>query len=70
MGSWNPWPECTPACAKPVPCPVCGANLPPRGRSVAPEAIPSQCCMEHRYDATNTRHLWNVDELTGGGDHA
>ena len=57
------WANCSAACAAAVPCPVCGDDLPPRGRSVAMEANLSQCCEEHRYDKANTRHLWRVAEL-------
>jgi hypothetical protein len=50
---------CTPACWTPVPCPTCGQDLDPRGRSVALEANPPQCCEDARYSTVNTRHLWS-----------
>ena len=46
-----------------TPCPICGDDLPPRGRDVAMEVNLSPCCEEHRYDKANTRHLWRVAEL-------
>jgi len=57
------WENCTPQCAVPVSCPVCGNDLPPIGRSVPLEWNLPQCCGEHRYDSANTRHLWFVNEL-------
>jgi hypothetical protein len=55
--------DCTPVCAEPVKCPVCGNDLPPRGRSV-PLAMPiPACCDKARRTKANTRHLWSVDEL-------
>lgn len=55
---------CTPACWTPVPCPTCGSDLPPRGRSVGMEANPPQCCMEARYGPANTMHLWSEHDDT------
>lgn len=51
---------CTERCWTPVPCPVCGQGLPPRGRDVpAAVGLPS-CCEEHQYAAArNPRHLWD-----------
>lgn len=51
--------SCTPKCWTPVPCPVCGNSLPPRGRSVAMAMNPPQCCMEQQNTAINTRHMWS-----------
>lgn len=54
---------CTPACWTPVPCPRCGNELPPRGRSMPPEMGIMDCCDEARMDpAVNPRHLWSEDE--------
>jgi len=61
--SWEPFECCTEPCAVPVPCPVCGRDLPPRGRSVAPETYMPNCCEVWRYDGINTRHIWSTDEL-------
>jgi hypothetical protein len=54
---------CTDECAVPVPCPQCGRDLPPMGRSVAPEMYIGSCCEEARYQPINTRHIWSVDEI-------
>lgn len=54
---------CTERCAAAVRCPECGNDLPPRGRSVAPEVCLPSCCDEHRHDDANTRHLWSAREL-------
>ena len=57
---------CGPKCAEPIPCPDCGRDLPPFGRSVPLEIYMPDCCEEHRFDCTiNTRHLWNICELEG-----
>ena len=49
-------------------CPTCGNDLPPRGRSVAPERGITDCCDEARMAVSNRRHLWNehdeVREIT------
>lgn len=56
---------CGPSCWEAVKCPVCGSDLPPRGRSVALAATPSECCMEHRNLADlNPRHLWDEHDST------
>ena len=61
---YNPYANCGPKCAEPVPCPDCGTDLPPLGRSVPQEMYLSDCCDERRFDSTiNTRHLWSVTEL-------
>jgi hypothetical protein len=54
---------CTAECARPVPCPRCGNDLPPRGRSVPMEMNLPTCCGEAQYTAINTRHIWSVEEL-------
>ena len=59
--------ECTPACWTTVPCPVCGNDLPPRGRSVPLAMNLPTCCEEHRYDGANKRHWWNEDEAVENG---
>ena len=57
---------CTEKCAVPVPCPTCGKDLPPIGRS-CPWPL-TACCDEARMDRKlNTRHIWDVDELGDGG---
>lgn len=53
---WDPWANCTPACAQPVRCSVCGNTLPPRGRSIG-YWIPD-CCDAERMTARNTCHIW------------
>jgi Tfp pilus assembly protein PilX len=54
---------CTPACWTPVPCPGCGGQLPPRGRSVPLETGIAGCCDEARMNpAVNPRHLWRENE--------
>ena len=61
---WEPFADCTPECAVPVPCPTCGARLPPIGRSVPLEWNLVACCEEARSSPkVNTRHIWGVDEL-------
>lgn len=61
---WEPFKGCTEECAAPVPCPTCGRDLPPIGRSVGMEAYLAPCCDEARFDSKlNTRHVWSVDEL-------
>ncbi len=55
---------CTEACWTPVRCPVCGNDLPPRGRSMSPEMGITDCCDEARMNAKlNPRHLWSAVEL-------
>lgn len=62
------WAGCTFDCARPVPCPTCGNDLPPIGRSVAPEVNIPTCCDEARMDGRiNTRHVWSVEELRAEG---
>lgn len=60
---WEPFPDCTPECAVPVPCPECGALLPPRGRSAPLDWPMRECCQKYRHARLNTRHVWSVDEL-------
>jgi len=50
---------CTDECWAPVPCPSCGNELPPRGRSVPMEYNMPQCCENNRYMPGNRRHLWS-----------
>ena len=52
--------RCVESCWTPVPCPVCGCDLPPRGRDVG--YLVSACCDDHRYDAENRRHLWRATD--------
>lgn len=53
---------CTPECWTPVPCPKCGANLPPRGRSVPFEVYVRECCDDARNAAANRRHFWDAHD--------
>ena len=55
---------CSAKCWKPLECPTCGNDVPPRGRSVALEANPPQCCMDGQYDRANYRHLWDEHDST------
>lgn len=63
-GTWDPWRDCTAECAVPVPCPECGRELPPVGRSVAMEVYLPDCCDGYRHTHINSRHLWSVEELS------
>ena len=59
---------CTAKCAVPVPCPTCGCDLPPAGRSVPLGWPLASCCDKYRHDSTvNTRHVWSADEFTERG---
>lgn len=60
---WEPFKDCTEECAAPVPCPTCGRDLPPIGRSVPMEHYIASCCETARYRPINTRHIWDVSEL-------
>ena len=51
--------KCTPECWTPVPCPICGDELDPRGRSLPLELSPSSCCDAVIYSKENRRHLWS-----------
>lgn len=52
---------CGVPCWTAMPCPVCGAGLPPRARSVPAEMEQGfkACCREHMRDPANVRHLWD-----------
>lgn len=55
--------DCEPPCWTPVPCPACGNQLPPRGRSVPLEMNIPDCCDRARMNPSiNPRHLWSEDE--------
>lgn len=62
------WENCTPQCAVPVPCPVCGNDLPPVGRAVPLEWNIPTCCDDRQHTSINTRHLWSVNELENNED--
>ena len=56
--------KCTAECWTPVPCPTCGRDLLPRGRSAPMEmSIVSECCGEAMDDSLiNPRHLWDEND--------
>ncbi len=54
---------CGPACWTPAPCPMCGHDLPPRGRAMPIGMAIQSCCDEARmHPTTNPRHLWSESE--------
>lgn len=51
---------CTSECWEAVPCPACGNELPPRGRSAPLEMNVQACCDDAQVDPfINRRHLWS-----------
>jgi hypothetical protein len=58
---------CTSRCWTPANCPLCGSELPPRGRSVPLEMSIPGCCDDARMSpVVNPRHLWSADESEAG----
>jgi hypothetical protein len=56
---------CTDRCWTQVPCPTCGDELPPRGRSIPLEDWIASCCEDNHHDVkANPRHLWNEHDST------
>lgn len=54
---------CTEKCWTPVPCPGCGMNMAPSGRS-APMGTECGCSEKYKHTKINTRHLWNRHDST------
>lgn len=57
-------PPCTAECWTPAPCPTCGRDMYPRGRSVPLPAYQPDCCEVVRYTRANPRHLWDEHDET------
>jgi hypothetical protein len=55
---------CNEKCWTRADCPVCGRELPPRGRSVPLEMslATSQCCENAVSDDGYARHLWDIHD--------
>ena len=53
---------CTEKCWTPVPCPVHGNRMTPRGRDAGMYAY--QCCNNYADPAINPRHLWDIHDET------